>query len=64
MKELPVDLKALDPTYSRVNLYFLLIAYRHEHKGVIIYTEVYLEGIAAWVITYKEGRQILRWFTD
>ena len=55
MKELPADLKVLNPTYSRVNPRVLLIAYRYKRKGIVIYTEVCLKGIVVRVVAYKEG---------
>jgi hypothetical protein len=50
-----VNLKALDPTSSRVDPRILLIAYRRERKGIVIYTEVCPKGVIARVVAGKEG---------
>jgi hypothetical protein len=55
VKELPVDLKALDPTSSRVDPRVLLIAYGRERKGIVICTEVCPKGVTARVVAGKEG---------
>ena len=51
MKELPVDLKALDPA-REVDLRILLIAYRYEGKGIVIRADIRPEAAAERIVAY------------
>ncbi len=58
MKELFVDLEALDPARAvepRIKLCILLIAQRRKCKSTIICVEACLKAIVAWVSASKEG---------
>ena len=45
MKQLPVDLKALDAS-QRANVGILLIAHGHKGKGIVVGTEVCMKATA------------------
>jgi hypothetical protein len=55
VKELPMDLKVLNPINNKADLCVLLIIYKRERKGTIIYMEVCLKGIITRVVVNKEG---------
>ena len=54
MKELPVDLKTLDPT-RKVNPFILLVAHRGKGEGAIIYTDICMKAVAVRVVACKQG---------
>jgi hypothetical protein len=54
VKELPVDLKTLDPT-RKVDPLILLIAHRGKGKGAIICPDICTKAAAAGVVACKEG---------
>jgi hypothetical protein len=57
VKELAINLKALDPI-GEVDPSILLITNRYKGKSIIIYPDTYLEGLIEWVIAYKEVREV------
>jgi hypothetical protein len=57
IKELAIDLKALDPT-GEVDLCILLITNQYKGKSIIICPDICLEALAKWIVAYKEVREV------
>jgi hypothetical protein len=63
IKELAMDLKALDPT-GEVDLCILLITNRCKGKSTIICPDIRLEASAKWIVARKEVSKIWRRLAD
>jgi len=63
MKELPIDLKALDPA-REVDPCILLIIYRRKGKSIVIRPNILLKALAERVVTRKEVVEVWRRLAD
>jgi hypothetical protein len=63
IKELAMDLKALDPT-GEVDSCILLITNRCKGKSTVICPDIRLEASAKWIVAHKEVREVWWRLTD